>query len=144
VSHAHEGGLGMAIGRDDGLVHVRCELHESAPPLDLGWEEVAEASVSFNGVDLELVSRAEAVPVTIPRAGDDRSRFSASLMDEGRSFGEKSFALVVGPDDYLLQMWPSPPEPDVTIAETSLTAKGMHALVRRLFPPPARPVTRVA
>jgi hypothetical protein len=143
VFYGHEGGLVMAVGRDDGLVHIRVELHTTVPTLDLDWEEVAETSLRFRGTHLELTGHAEPVSVTIPRPGAFRFRFSASLMDEGRSFGERSFPLVVGPDEYVLQMWSAPAEPDVTIKETSLAAKDAHELVRRLFPPPARSRTKL-
>ena len=53
-SVAHRHGVIIEVGRHQGVVRVRIEAHDAAPPRQIGWEEVVECSASFDETHLEL------------------------------------------------------------------------------------------
>ncbi|MEU9990986.1 hypothetical protein AB0E10_30160 [Streptomyces sp. NPDC048045] len=130
------GALWLTTGLHTGHVGFTVEVHEEAPPLDAGWEDVVEVSfrpVSAGGAlvewggggvwDLDLDET------------DYRVRYSAKGMDEA---GQQDTLLEEEAqlDCYLLQFWPAPPAPDRVLEQTSETAAYWHDYARRLPPPP--------
>ncbi|MFF8282598.1 hypothetical protein ACF06W_07685 [Streptomyces albus] len=130
------GALFLITGLHTGNVGFVVEIHNEAPPLDPGWEDVVEVSFRPVSERTSLVQWAgEAVwDLDLPRT-DYRVRYCARGMDEGQERDTK------GPeepqtDSYLLQFWPAPPGADRVLRQTSQAADRWHRCARELPPPP--------
>ncbi|MCB5169133.1 hypothetical protein LG634_30540 [Streptomyces bambusae] len=132
---AGPGALLLLTGMHTGSVGFTVEVHDQAPPLDAGWEDVVEVSFrpaaegcglfEWGGASWEL-----GLAVT-----DYRVRYSARGMDEGnradtRHEGDPPL------DSYLLQFWPAPPAPDALLRHTAEVSAYWHDWAVRLPPPP--------
>jgi hypothetical protein len=129
------GGLFLMTGLHTGHVGFAVELHDQAPPLDDAWQEVVEVSFKPAGSEAALVEWAGEAhwPLDLERV-DYRVRYCASGMDEARSAdtiadGEPEV------DRHLLQLWPSPPQRDQVVRQTSNAAAYWHDWARTLPPP---------
>ncbi|MEU5977739.1 hypothetical protein [Streptomyces sp. NPDC047315] len=130
------GALWLVTAVHTGNVDFTVEIHDVAPPLDPGWEDVVEASFRPVSERTSLVQWAgEAAWDLDLTLTDYRVRYCAQGMDEGRELDTR------GPEDppaesYLLQFWPAPPGPDRVIRQTSQNAAYWHRYARELPPPP--------
>ncbi|MFJ4654821.1 hypothetical protein ACIP5Y_26405 [Nocardia sp. NPDC088792] len=126
------GKLFLLTGLHTGEVGFTVEVHDQAPPLDLAWEDVVEVSFYPASDRSFLVQWAgEARWELDLREGlDYRVRYCAQGMDQAR---EKDVRLDGEPllDRYLLQFWPSPPEPDRVVRQTSQAAAYSHDYARQ-------------
>ncbi|MEV7296312.1 hypothetical protein ACIQ9K_13705 [Streptomyces microflavus] len=131
------GAMWLVTGLHTGSVGFTVEVHDEAPPLTPGWEDVVEVSFRPVSEGTSLVQWAgEAawdlkLPVT-----DYRVRYSARGMDKGRDLDTRT-AKEPQADSYLLQFWPAPPGPDQVIRQTSEIAAYWHEEARGLPSPPA-------
>lgn len=118
-----DGQLVFLLGLHTGSIRFAVEWHESEPPLDESWEDVVEASIDVPAADIVLTTFDDWRDVPLPASGPHRARFHASGLDAARELP----AAGLGPDRYLLQLWPAPLAPDAVIRQTSQAAAGMHA-----------------
>ncbi|MEU3568526.1 hypothetical protein AB0E96_08885 [Kitasatospora sp. NPDC036755] len=137
------GALWLTTGLHTGTVGFTVEVHEQAPPLDEGWEDVVEVSFRPASDECSLVEWGGGVAGELDLAETDhRVRYCARGMDEGHRLD----TLVSGEppvDRYLLQFWPAPPAPDRVLRQTSAQAAYWHDCARKL-PPPPTPEERAA
>jgi len=128
---ATPGLLYLVTGLHTGDIPFTVEVHESAPPVPDGWEDVVEASFRPVTEQVELTEWAGEAAWPLPlRTVDYRVRYCVTGMDEGRHQdtvvdGEQA------PDRYLLQFWPGPPAPDVIVRQGSESAAYWHGVARR-------------
>ncbi|EST36261.1 hypothetical protein M878_02825 [Streptomyces roseochromogenus subsp. oscitans DS 12.976] len=130
------GTLWLTTGLHTGDVGFTAEVHDWAPPLDPGWEDVVEVSfrpVSDSAV-LVLWGGEGSWELGLEET-DYRVRYCAKGMDMA---GKQDTRLDGEPqlDCYLLQFWPSSPAPDRVVKQTSAIAEYWHDYARRLPPPP--------
>ncbi|GHI04079.1 hypothetical protein AQI88_07660 [Streptomyces cellostaticus] len=130
------GGLWLTTGLHTGDVGFTVEVHDQAPPLEAGWEDVVEVSFRPVSADSALVQWAgeDSWDLDLDET-DYRVRYSAKGMDEAH---RQDTRLDEEPqlDCYLLQFWPAPPAPDRVLEQTSAMAAYWHDYARRLPPPP--------
>ena len=130
------GGLWLTTGLHTGDVGFTVEVHDQAPPLEAGWEEVVEVSFRPVSPDSALVQWAgeDSWDLDLDET-DYRVRYSAKGMDEAQ---RRDTRLDDEPqlDCYLLQFWPAPPAPDRVLKQTSASAAYWHDYARQLPPPP--------
>ncbi|MFI2205397.1 hypothetical protein ACH47Z_32365 [Streptomyces sp. NPDC020192] len=130
------GALWLTTGLHTGDVGFTVEVHDEAPPLDGGWEDVVEVSFRPVSGETRLVQWAwEDTWELDLDATDYRVRYCAKGMDAARREDtrlEKEPQL----DCYLLQFWPAPPAPDRVVRQTSQSAAYWHGYARELPPPP--------
>ena len=133
---AEEGMLFLTTGLHTGDVSFAVEVHEQRPEIDGdggdggdgggGWEEVVEVSFTpvTTGSILMQWAGERCWELDLPVA-DYRVRYCAAGMDAGRA---KDTRLDGEPvlDRYLLQFWPSPPEPPRLVRQASETAAYWH------------------
>lgn len=131
------GTLLLVTGLHTGHVGFVAELHDGLPAVDGGWEEVVEASFAPSSADVALARWDGETYLALGLArGRYRVRYCASGMDLARRVDTRlDWEPVV--DRYLLQFWPSPPERDRVLRQTSETAAYWHRYAREL-PPAAR------
>jgi hypothetical protein len=133
---ATPGTLFLITGLHTGCVGFTVESHDTAPPVDDGWEEIVEVSFTpeTGEVILEQWGGEAAWPLDLPPA-DYRVRYCASGMDAGN---EADTRLDDEPmhDRYLLQFWPAPPEADRVLKQTSDHAAYWHGFASGLPPAP--------
>lgn len=119
-------GVYVHLARRSGGSHVQVVLSSAAPPLADGpWEDVVEVSLTIPseiGVRVTSWAGESSWPLELP-AGSYRLRVSARGRDAGAA--DEFVDQVV--DHYLLQLWPSPPEPDAIIRVGSQNARYFHA-----------------
>jgi hypothetical protein len=126
---AVRGRLFLVTGMHTGVVALTVELHDAAPPVDDGWEDVVEVSFRPEGMATLLCwGGAAAWPLDLDQA-DYRVRYCS----EGRDQAAAAFSTNSEPeiDSYLLQFWPHPPQPDRIVRETSASAMFWHLFARQ-------------
>ncbi|MEC3993776.1 hypothetical protein VSR01_09580 [Actinacidiphila sp. DG2A-62] len=140
---AWPGVMWLATGLYYGRVGFRVEVHRKRPAVDLGWEEIVEASYRPAG-DASLVEWGGGNSWDLGLADTDyRVRYSASGMDRAAAAyrrGDREPVI----DRYLLQFWPCAPEPDVVVKQTARAAVYWHERVSTLPPPVVPDVGRQA
>lgn len=117
------GQLVFLTGLHTGDIHFAVEWLEREPALDEWWEDVIEASIDIPRGEIVLATFEDCRDVPLPAHGSHRARLHASGLDEARALSWAD----LGPDRYLLQLWPAPAAPDTVIRQTSQAAAGMHA-----------------
>lgn len=132
------GYLFLITGLHTGEVGLTVEVHDTAPALDAGWEDVVE--VPFRPASGSTVvlpwGDGPLVSLDLPVA-DYRVRYCGRDMDRAR---EDELAVLAGEataDRYLLQFWPAAPRPDEIVRQTAETADYWHRQARLLPPPPS-------
>ncbi|NEE04768.1 hypothetical protein [Phytoactinopolyspora halotolerans] len=121
--------LVLITGLHTGQVSLMAEWHPTEPSLDSSWEDVVEVSFDVPQRDLVLASFEYHCSVDVPAVGTHRARYSADSMDAAKHFDQVSHR-DLGPDSYLLQLWPAPSEPDRIVRQTSHFAAYWHALAQ--------------
>ena len=127
---ARSGALYLMTGLHTGNVGFAVELHEDAQSVDDAWEEIVEVSFTPSSSRTALVQWAgEARWELDLEETDYRVRYCADGMDQGkladcRPHGEPQL------DRYLLQFWPSPPQPARVLKQTSEIAAYWHQFAR--------------
>lgn len=122
VGAANPYGVHVNLARRSGGSPVRVVLLDAAPESDdEQWEDVVEVSIAIPEGD-EMVwstwAGENTGPIDIP-PGSYRLRVSAKGRDEGH-LGEFAEGTV---DEYLLQLWPAPWQPDAILRIGSESAK---------------------
>jgi hypothetical protein len=133
---ALEGRLFLMTGMHTGVVAFTVEVHDAAPPIDDGWEDVVEVSFRPGGATALLCWAGEkSWPLDLEET-DYRVRYSAKGMDQA---GEADRWSLDDPevDSYLLQLWPQPPRPDGIVKQTSRSAAYWHAYAQEQPAPPS-------
>lgn len=122
---ANPNGVYVNLARRSGGSPIRMVLLDAAPGSDDGqWEDVVEVSITLpEGHEMIWSTWAgeNTGPTAVPPASY-RLRVSANGRDEGH-MGEFAEGTV---DDYLLQLWPAPWQPDVILRIGSESAKYWH------------------
>ncbi len=129
------GHLYLTTGLHTGEVGLTVEVHEQAPPVADGWQEVVEVSFQPAGeASVAGWGGQWSYPLDLTEPSY-RVRYCAFGMEEGRA---QDTRVDFDPDAewYLLQFWPAPPQPDAVIRQTSETAMMAHGHAQRLPPPP--------
>lgn len=124
VGAAHPTGVHINLARRSGGSPVRIVLLDAPPESDGGrWEDVVEVSITLPKSHEIAWSDwwGHAGPVGLP-PGSYRLRVSANGRDEGQ-MGEFAEGMV---DDYLLQFWPAPWQPDAILRTGSEDAQYWH------------------
>lgn len=125
VGAANPQGVHVNLARRSGGSPVRIVLLDAPPGSDDGqWEDVVEVSLTLpEGHEMVWSTWAgeNTGPIGIP-PGSYRLRVSAKGRDEGHE-GEFAEGTV---DDYLLQLWPAPWQPDAILRIGSESAKYWH------------------
>jgi hypothetical protein len=119
VTGLHTGHVGFAV-----------QLHEGAPPVDDGWEEIVEVSFAPRSARVELMEWAGSASWPLELAQVEyRVRYCATGMDAGLA---RDTLLEGEPllDRYLLQFWPGLPGPDRVVKQTSEVAAYWHRFAR--------------
>lgn len=119
------GFLLILTGMHTGLVPLRVEAHEGAPPIDETFEEVVEASCDLRGPELTLSTFEWGTSIMMPQHGPHRVRLSARGYEAGRQqerYDQEEPVL----DSYLLQLWPAAMAPDEVVRVTSPNADHLH------------------
>ncbi|MFF3122165.1 hypothetical protein ACFVRD_07265 [Streptomyces sp. NPDC057908] len=130
------GALWLTTGLHTGSVGFTIELHEERPTLDTSWEEIVEVPFRPLSTNSALVEWAgEGAWDLDLEEIDYRVRYCANGMQEGRDADTR---LEEEPqlDRYLLQFWPSPPQPARVVKQTAEIAAYRHEHARTLPPPP--------
>ncbi|WP_225100134.1 hypothetical protein [Streptomyces sp. CoH27] len=130
------GALWLTTGLHTGDVGFTVEVHEEAPPLAEGWEDVVEVSFRPVSDGTRLVRWAWEDTWELDLAETDyRVRYCAMGMDAAH---RKDTRLDEEPrlDCCLLQFWPAAPAPDRVVRPTSRMAAYWHGHARELPPPP--------
>jgi hypothetical protein len=125
VGAANRQGVHVNLARRSGGSPVRIVLLDAPPGSDdRQWDDVVEVSITFpEGHEMVWSTWAgeNTGPISIP-PGSYRLRVSAKGRDEGHA-GEFAEGTV---DDYLLQLWPAPWQPDAKLRIGSESAKYWH------------------
>ncbi|MEK0155982.1 hypothetical protein [Arthrobacter oryzae] len=128
VGAAHPRGVHVNLARRSGGSPVRMVLLDAPPGSDDGqWEDVVEVSITLpEGQEMIWSAWADLStgPIGLP-PGSYRLRVSAKGRDEGHS-GELAEGTV---DEYLLQLWPAPWQPDAVLRTGSEDAGYWHQSV---------------
>jgi len=124
------GHLYLTTGLHTGEIGLTVEVHDQAPPVADGWEEVVE--VPFQPVgETSVVGWGGdwSYPLELTEPGY-RVRYCAFGLEDGRTQDTRAD---FDPDAewYLLQFWPAPPQPDAVIRQTSETAAMAHRYAHR-------------
>lgn len=123
------GGLYLWLGVHTGRFHITVEVHEVAPAIDTSWEEIVEASCSFNAPPISLQGWAGESILELPlSAGNYRVRFCAKgygVSEEQRKFGDPSI------ESYCLILWSEPRRCDEVIKQTNANAIFKHQKVQQ-------------
>lgn len=122
--------LSFLTGLHSGSVRFAVEWLEAEPPLDESWEEIVEVPFDVPQRDLVLSAFEDSRVVTLPSSGPHRARLNAHGMQEGRDL-DTAWPQRLGPDRYLLQLWPAAPSRDAVVRETSDFAMRLHQHARR-------------
>ncbi|MEV2216090.1 hypothetical protein AB0H86_32510 [Streptomyces sp. NPDC050997] len=130
------GALWLNTGLHTGHVGFTVEVHDQAPPLEPGWEDVVEVSFRPASARSVLVQWAAETDWELDLdEADYRVRFCAKGMDQARKDDTR---LDEEPqlDSYLLQFWPAGPAPDRVLKQTAGIAAYWHDFARKQPPPP--------
>jgi hypothetical protein len=125
VGAANWQGVHVNLARRSGGSPVRIVLFDAAPGIDNGqWEDIVEVSITLpEGHEMAWSAWAGfgSGPISLP-SGSYRLRVSAKGRDEGHlsEFAEGTV------DDYLLQLWPTPWQPDAILLIGSEDAEYWH------------------
>jgi hypothetical protein len=126
VGAADAGGVYINLGRRSGGSRLRIVLLDAEPPLSPSrYEDVVEVSTVVPGdADVQWMSWAGEASGRVAgvEPGEYRLRVSAQGRDAG-SAGEFAEGVV---DEYLLELWPSPMEPDEVLRVGSQDAQYWH------------------
>jgi len=127
-------GMFLMTGRHTGTVHFTVELHEVAPAVLQGWEDVVEVSFLPGPDPVALIEWGgqRSVDLPMPRVSY-RVRYAARGMDRAQEteYEEELKELV---DRYLLQFWPEQPREDAIIQTSSECAGYWHPTHRKPNP----------
>lgn len=121
---ANPNGVYVNLARRSGGSPIRMVLLDAAPGSDDGqWEDVVEVSITLpEGYEMIWSTWGENTgSIDIP-PGSYRLRVSAKGRDEGH-MGEFAEGTV---DEYLLQLWPAPRQPDAILRVGSESANYWH------------------
>lgn len=134
--------LFLVTGLHTGEVPCTVDVLTERPVLDDRWDEIVEVSFTTSQPDVLLLGWGGHSADTIPlgAAGTYRVRYSASGMDAAQA--QDSSAEEPAPDRYLLQFWPSEPDADAVIRQTSRLAAFWHETARTLPTPEERSAAR--
>lgn len=124
VGAASSQGVHVNLARRAGGSPVRIVLLDAPPPIEDGqWEDIVEVSITLPEKHEMVWSDwwGHAGPVGLP-PGSYRLRVNAKGRDEGHA-GEFAEGMV---DDYLLQFWPAPWQPDAILRTGSEDARYWH------------------
>lgn len=112
--------LHLVMGKRFGGSSVRIEMHDQEPPADLRWEDCVEVSITIpQGATARwLTWGGESGGALDISPGVYRVRVSGRDRDAGNEAEGDPTVM----DHYLLQLWPSPPEPDEVIRTGSVDA----------------------
>ncbi|WP_405647870.1 hypothetical protein [Streptomyces uncialis] len=133
---ATPGLLWLITGLHTGSVVFTVEVHDQAPPLDDGWEEIVEVSFRPASTSTALVEWGGGGSWDLGLDEiDHRVRYCAAGMDEGKQHDTR-FPEEAELDRYLLQFWPAPPGPDRVLKQTSEVAAYWHDYAQEQPPPP--------
>ncbi len=130
------GAMHLITGLHTGEVGFTVEVHDAAPPLDLGWAEIVEVPFRPNGPAALSTWGGEHSWDLGLEMDDYRVRYCAIGMDEGHAADTRPEDHPVI-DRYLLQFWPEPPRPDEIIKQTSGHAAYWHDYAQSQPPPPS-------
>ena len=129
---AQQGMLFLMTGLHTGLVRFRVEVRENARPQDPSWEECVEASFVPADRDVRLISWDGDIVCQLPLEPTPyRARYEARGMDAGHA-ADTVLEVEDPVDEYRLSFWPSPPERDLVVRETSAIARYWHSWAREL------------
>ena len=121
-------GLFIVVGPSDGSVPVTIETVQSLPDTVTDvWEDVVEVSLNVSDRDVQIVPWGDSAVESFELSpGDYRVRYCATRMDEAQ---DATWRKAGGPiiDQYRLQFWPAPPQPDKIIRQGSSHARYWHA-----------------
>ncbi|MFJ4767712.1 hypothetical protein ACIP88_01170 [Streptomyces uncialis] len=133
---ATPGLLWLVTGLHTGSVGFTVEVHDQAPPLDAGWEEIVEASFRPASTSTALVEWGgeDSWDLGLDEI-DHRVRYCAARMDTANQ-QDTRFPDEPELDRYLLQFWPAPPGPDRILKQTSELAAYWHGYAQEQPPPP--------
>jgi hypothetical protein len=133
------GALSFATGLHTGTVPMTVQWFDDEPPVDEQWEDVVEVPFTPTGSDLFLDLFEDAVDLRLPAVVPLRARFCASGIDAAHELSISDDG-ELGPDRYLLQLWPADPRPDEVVRQTSEIAASWHRITRE--PPDALTFTK--
>jgi hypothetical protein len=140
---AAPGNLFLITGLHTGNVGFTVQAHDDPPPVDESWEEIVEVSFTPASPRILLMQWAgERYWELELDETDYRVRYCASGMAAAK---EADTRMEEEPrlDRYLLQFWPSAPESDRVVKQTSEIAAYWHGFARDLPPrvelPPPTP-----
>jgi hypothetical protein len=119
------GGLFLKVGIHTGPVSISLEVHETAPPVDLSWDEIVEAPCTIVESPAYLYGWGGESALEVPmEEGEYRARFCAKAYGEtdvdGVSVNENSG------ERYFLVLWPEAARPDQIVKQTSAWAVQLH------------------
>jgi len=129
---AREDEVRVTSGTHTGDVPLITEAHDSEPPDEAGWEDVAEASVSVPTGELRVLESQMPLFGNLASSGpgDYRVRVLANHRGDERA-GRGSH------DAYLVQVWPAPRTPEKLVRLCQESRHHLEALRRaRPKPPP--------
>lgn len=129
------GVLSMVTGMHTGLVALRVELLDAAPPSPGEWDDVVEASVDVRDPEIGLSAFEWGASLSLPAPGCYRARWSDSGADAARETERYDHDEPVV-ERCLLQLWSAPPAPDAILRETSSYASSWHREARAAAAPP--------
>jgi hypothetical protein len=111
------GGLFVRVGVHTGELQLTIELHESAPPVDLSWDEIAEVSFVLNDGPMSLAGWGGESYAELPgvEPGVYRARYYA------KAFGQLEWHQIeaeVSGERYAVLLWPEAWRPDELLKST--------------------------
>ena len=122
------GGLFLRIGCWGGTIPFTVEVRESAPPIDSSWDEIVEASCSFDSLPASLQGWDGDQAIALPLAlGDYRARFCATGYAASETPGSLCDPAV---ERYALILWPEARRPDDVLKQQSALALYLHSETR--------------
>lgn len=137
------GQLVMLTGLHTGNVPVAVELHDHPPPVPDATDIVEVSFTVTRGPVGVFTDSGEESPTDLALPPDFyRVRYCADGMDDARAM-DCRLDDTPAPDDYLLQLWPAPAEPDLVLRTGSDYARHEHTRASRL-PAPTRTPSRRA
>jgi len=126
VGAANPQGMHINLARRSGGSPVRMVLWDSQPALDAPqWEDIVEVSIEVpegHQATWSTWAGTDTGPLSIPPGSYYRVRVCARGRDEGQA-GELEEGTV---DDYLVQLWPAPWQPDAILQVRSHDANYWH------------------
>lgn len=122
-----KGKLFLLVGIQGGIIDIKVELHDVAPPTEESFEDIVECSIEVGSKPISLCEWAcEAThPLDLP-AASYRVRYSISGID--RDYGDDDdWEAPVPQQRFLLQFWPSEMKPDEIVRADSEMGRYWHS-----------------